>query len=280
MVQLSKAETVSFLKKIVEVEDKLNFLECREQYLKGFLNKLDTEPYEGYHKDDSIVWGVILTCLTLGVLGFIFTTVILALFFRPAKFLYETWHISFADNHPVWTTIILGYILTCILAVPLAILGCKDQKKSDLKRLKIYNDALSQRPQIENELEQIQQTKPVLYNQILHLANMQVIHNDYIPYSKTLLQYLETSRADTLKEALNLLEYELREDERDRIQQAHNQAMQQHAAAQSAALQDIQAESGRAADAAEESALWGAAATFIAASETERQRKRDRDQNL
>ena len=53
--------------------------------------------------------------------------------------------------------------------------------------------------------------------------------------------------------------------------------MQRHAAAQSAALQDIQAESGRAADAAEKAALWGAAATFIAASEAERQRKRDRD---
>lgn len=93
------------------------------------------------------------------------------------------------------------------------------------------------------------------------------LHEDYqdVQAVGCMVRYLETGRSDSLKEAINLYEQELREDARDAAAARHRREMQRQAAA-------IYAETARGADAAEEAAqraneaaFWGAAATAAAA---------------
>lgn len=99
------------------------------------------------------------------------------------------------------------------------------------------------------------------------LAHSCGLHEDYqdVQAVGRMVRYLETGRSDSLKEAINLYEQELREDARDAAAARHRREMQRQAAA-------IYAETARGADAAEEAAqhaneaaFWGAAATAAAA---------------
>lgn len=99
------------------------------------------------------------------------------------------------------------------------------------------------------------------------LAQSCGLHEDYqdVQAVGRMVRYLETGRSDSLKEAINLYEQELREDARDAAAARHRREMQRQAAA-------ICAETARGADAAEEAAhraneaaFWGAAATAAAA---------------
>lgn len=82
-----------------------------------------------------------------------------------------------------------------------------------------------------------------------------------------LISYLETGRSDTLKEAINLYERELREDARDDAAARHRKEMQQKANA----IYEETARSTAAAEAAarkaDEAAFWGAAATLAASTQ-------------
>lgn len=174
--------------------------------------------------------------------------------------------------------LILAFPFSLVLSIPLAVSSLKSAKKNNRKMCAEHKSKQkAELPLLEERLKKAHEKSEATHQQVQILEKKNILHPDYLIHASLLADYLEKGRVDTLKEAINLLEHELREAERDRLQQLHYQEMHRHAAAQSAALQDIQAESGRAADAAEKAALWGAAATFIAASEAERQRKRDRD---
>lgn len=95
------------------------------------------------------------------------------------------------------------------------------------------------------------------------------VHIDYLPHAKTLLEYFYRGRARDLTEAINLLEYETREHDRDLRTAEYRNEIRQQVQAQTKATE-------RAAVAAEDMAFWSAATTYIVASEVDRQRKKDR----
>ncbi len=82
-----------------------------------------------------------------------------------------------------------------------------------------------------------------------------------------LISYLETGRSDTLKEAINLYERELREDARDDAADRHHREMRQKADAIYAETARSTAAAEAAARKADEAAFWGAAATYAASTQ-------------
>lgn len=95
------------------------------------------------------------------------------------------------------------------------------------------------------------------------------LHADY-QNSKALIyliSYLETGRSDTLKEAINLYEHELREDARDNAAARHRREMQQKANAIYEETARSTAAAEAAAQKADEAAFWGAAATLAASTQ-------------
>lgn len=82
-----------------------------------------------------------------------------------------------------------------------------------------------------------------------------------------LISYLETGRSDTLKEAVNLYERELREDARDDAADRHRKEMQQKANAIYEETARSTAAAAEAARKADEAAFWGAAATLAASTQ-------------
>lgn len=97
-----------------------------------------------------------------------------------------------------------------------------------------------------------------------HIGLHRTYHTDGALLS--LIIYLETGRADTLKEALNLYEADQAQEMRDAEEREHRQKMEQQAAAiYEETVRGTQAAEA-AARSADEAAFWGAAATLAASS--------------
>lgn len=105
-----------------------------------------------------------------------------------------------------------------------------------------------------------------LYNRYQNAKLRSILHADYLPYAGTILGYFQRGRVRDLRDAVNLLEQELREQRRDLETEAYRSEMRQQAAAQREAAEEAAAQGRRAADAAETAAFWSAAAAFTAMS--------------
>ena len=96
---------------------------------------------------------------------------------------------------------------------------------------------------------------------------------------KYLIDYLETGRCDTLKEALNLYEQELREEARDEAASEHRRQMRR----QTAAIYEETVRSTQAAEqaalSAREAALWGEASTLVGIVNAANTKKDQSDEN-
>ena len=223
---MTKDSLVQYLRKYVAFKKEYSYLEAREYYLRNTIPKLLKKPDVTYEsQDESIIVGVVAFNFVFDLFLAPFIAIFLGIFFNPANILYEKFHWGFADSHPIWTTILCGFTLGFILLTPISVKISKIQKEESIEKIKSHEDDVKKYPKFQQELQELLQKKKTLSLDIEKLEKMNMIYSGYLLYAQTLLTYLETGRADTLKEALNLLEYELREEERDRIQQAHNQEM-------------------------------------------------------
>lgn len=279
-IMSDKTTIMKFLKECSDLKEQYSLLEAREYYLTNTIKKIDTGPSDSdipyKNSNESIAVGVVLSSLLLGLMGTPFAAIIIAIFARPARFLYETFNWTFAHNHPFWTHILFSFVVVSILAIPLAILMCKDQKKGSLERFKSYQSALALRPGFVKELADIQAKKQSIQLRLKQLASQGVLHPDYMYYTDKLWWYFEKGRADTLKEAINLLERDLDEEDRREAEKEYQNMMRKQVQQQQETLDYIAGETGRAADAAQSAAAWSAAGTLLTAAEIERQRKKDR----
>ena len=159
--------------------------------------------------------------------------------------------------------------------------GKKAAKIRYEKALIKYNQELPQLPQWNKRLHEVSIKVSQAEQELKALENKNIIHTSYLYDAKTLLGYFEKGRVDTLKEAVNLLEYEKEKTREycaqiDRDYKMHKK-LDNIAASQEAALSDIHDETARAADAAQDAAVWSAIGTILTASEIERQKKKDRE---
>lgn len=129
-----------------------------------------------------------------------------------------------------------------------------------------YEKGLTEIPDLE---KQLQSNLPLLRTAQQNrdrLKQQNILPYAYSHCSRTLVRYLETGRADTLKEAINLYELELRQDEIYEENRRHNQEMERQQHRQNQLAADALAEASRAADASEEAArnadFWGAVTAY------------------
>lgn len=123
-------------------------------------------------------------------------------------------------------------------------------------------------PEWESQLEKVRTEERVYETRIQRLAIIDYIHPNYLNnYAHVLLEYLEYGRADTVKEAVNLLELELRQMQREQEENRYRKEMLRQAQMQTEASQEAAEQSRRAAKTANEAAFWGAAATFLIATD-------------
>jgi len=281
---LDKKTIMLFLKEYSDLQREYVLLGARENYLVNTIKKIDDGPTDiGYKNlDESIAFGVIVSSLLLGLMGTPFAAIIIAILGhatvgQPAEFLYKAFHWTFAYAHPIWTHILFSFFVVTILAIPLAILAGKDERAGSVERFNSYQRALSQRPEFVNELSDISKKKQVILSQLKQLSAQGILHSDYLPYTDQILWYFEKGRADTLKEAINLLEHDLEEKDRREDEKEYREMMRQKARQQQESLEYIAGETSRAADAAQSAAAWSAAGAILTASEIERQKKRERN---
>lgn len=276
-VMNDKQTIMKFLKECADLQNEFSFVEAREKGLINRIKEIDQGVGNITYKNlnASIVAGVIGSSIVMGIMGTPFAAVIIAFFARPAEFIYATFHWAFANEHPYWTHILFSFVLVSILAIPIAIAMCKEQKEGDVKRFESYQDALAERPTLVKELGSIPRHKQKIQSHLKQLASCGILHPDYIRYADKLWWYFEKGRADTLKEAINLLEHDLIEDDRREIEQKYHEEMRQQAIRQQETLDYIADESSRAADAAQSAASWSATGVLLTAAEIKRQREKD-----
>lgn len=157
---------------------------------------------------------------------------------------------------PLTTPIIVGIIVSHVFT-KLA------RQKVQQENQRLYDEWENQKPKWIKEIalrESENQRLPKVIDDAARAVNTwsnQIgLHQRYRNSTALLyiISYLETGRCDTLKEALNMFEHELREDERDRAEFEHQRAVQQSMQRQEAQLAAIQQEASRQADAAEDAA--------------------------
>lgn len=274
---MNKEYIMQFLKTCEELKLKYEGLEAREGYIRRTLQTLKKEPNIAYKKKNtSVIPGVIMTSLAMGLLFSPFIALALALFkFSPSNFLFNVFHWPFANEHPYWTHWLFSFIVPSICLIPFSLMVQSQQKQADLAVMQNYNDQLHEKPTLEEELKSIAHEKKVVKAHIQHELSRGILYEGYFPYANHLWWYLKKGQADTLKEAINLLEQELSNDERQRAEEKFRKELLSHAQRQEDALELIADDADRVANAAESAALWSATSTLLTADEIRRQRKKE-----
>lgn len=125
-------------------------------------------------------------------------------------------------------------------------------------------------PSLETRLRMVTAERKLISENLKQAKLRKILHPDYLNYAETLLGYFQRGRVRDLRDAINLLEQELRERSRDIATEAYHKQMKQQAYAQTKAAEEAAEQSRRAAAAAEEAAFWGSAATFVAATNSKK----------
>lgn len=283
---MTKNELIQYLRQYSSADS-----ECREAKYRIDIGNIDLyglgkEPNVKYHSLDDpldtsvsnmIVLMIIITvaCSIITIPLVFIISWILKLNIADTLFSLTSW--DFWINHPIWTRILLAALISAIFSYPLAKSIEKSVRSEDVKKLEKYQEELEEIAELKSEIKRDTSIYQAAQARMQRLASQGVVHSKYLNYSSVLLNFLETGRADTLKEAINLLEIQFRENSRDAERRAYYQAMQNQAYAQAEALSEIYSETNRAASAAQSAAAWSAAGTLLTAAEIERQKKRERE---
>lgn len=159
------------------------------------------------------------------------------------------------------------FVVTGIREIVRQIRDSKDRKIRYANAMHKYEKGIAALPALESKLKDASQTAERSRWRLNAVIQKGVIHKSYLEYASTLLDYLQKGRADTLKEALNLLEMERSQIRSEIAMDEHNAEVQRKldemAARQSSALADIQDEAERATNAAATAAGLSAASAWF-----------------
>lgn len=164
-----------------------------------------------------------------------------------------------------------GFLLILSAAVPALIVTIFVYKKKNAQACARFVEAgmkyenwkkekESTLPVLQRKLDTVMREGGELYNRYQNAKLRRILHADYLPYAGTILGYFQHGRVRDLRDAVNLLEQELREHRRDMETEAYRSEMRQQAIAQREAAEEAAAQGRRAANAAEAAAFWSAAA--------------------
>ena len=188
----------------------------------------------------------------------------------------------FLDSHP-WLTWFIGFgavglPLGFIFALYSVIGARKDTRLSNSASQSAFEHAQKHMLEWENELKAAEKKYKLRWNQMQQMEKSGVMADHYFTWTGDLLKYLQDGRADTLKEAINLLEADFDKEAEAHERARHRKRMEDIASAHAAAMQSEAARTReateRAASAAEDAAFWSQAETFIVANEIDKAKKK------
>ena len=165
-------------------------------------------------------------------------------------------------------SILLAYILASMVSDALF-------KRSRVKKAhqlsKEHEEARSSLPALQKQLQDKLAILRLYQENLNRLEKQKVLPTGYRSsyYARRFLKYINSGRADTLKEAINLYEMEKQQDALYEETRRHHNEMERQQARQTELAAATRAEASRAADAAEDAArgandaaFWGAASAW------------------
>lgn len=266
---MTKNESIQYLRHYVQAQERIDKIEEERLYLQSQIKKRKEPPELRATTEEGYLFAGVLSSMIVGI--FTIPIMIIIFLFTPLdNYLLDLFDfIAFVEHHPYISDLIFAYIIPTILMLPLwvKVVNTKEQDQvHDSEASQQYQDRLKEIPELERQLQLIPAKMQSAQSQLQQLKSMNIVHPKYLPHSRTLLSYFEEGRADSLKEAINLLEYERKENERDKEIARHHRKMQRQATEHAAIME---AEASRGADAAEEAArsaneaaFWGALTTY------------------
>ncbi|MGM9614953.1 MAG: hypothetical protein ACI3W7_05465 [Oscillospiraceae bacterium] len=174
---------------------------------------------------------------------------------------------QFLSHHGFWgaalALLIIGFGISCLLGIIviiLCLLDDKDVPKRNIKHQEEYEENQALIPQLQVVYDLSVKKKNIAECKLSQMRRNSIVPEKYLSSASTLLEFFEDGRADTIKEALNLLHRHWNELDRYREMERHNRAMEeeaaQHNAQIEAELQRNTEAARRAANAAEDAAYW------------------------
>lgn len=280
---MTKQEAIRWLKEYIEQEDLVyqcgKGLEKRKKEISEYSKPFIEEKKAG-------VWGSVGTGLVVAVVGAIpcaiascvilMLSCVVALIIDSSTLLEKTIAIiekaagivfqdvtDYFSRHiilgPTISYLIIGLGFSCILGVLAFIFvlsSDKDVPEKNRKKKEEYDKRQAELPKVQLLYDLTLKSKNEAECKLKRMEKNSPIPSKYLAYADELWELLTSGRADTLKEALNLLHQHWYEEERLHELRRHHQAVEEENKQIRAELRRNAEASQRAADAAEEAADW------------------------
>lgn len=160
---------------------------------------------------------------------------------------------------PMAAFLIIGLIISSIIGfacIILMILDDRNVPKRNQEHEEEYanNQTLLAAAEVVHDLKK--KKSDAAWENVQRLKKESPIPQNYLVWAEEILQLLENNRADTLKEAINILHADWHREKELREIQRHNKAIEMQNAQASLELSRATNAANRAAEAAEEAAYW------------------------
>lgn len=279
---MTKYELMQYLREYVQAENKYFRIKGEVNEIKREIAKAKKPPILEEKKGFKASFGTFLGYWALfaiiAAVCLIVAIFILSIVEPPAdglwaKLLFMSVTFVHLEKHPFLFFILLALFISAFLSLWLTASKTRKYNKTyperNREKIDAYEKDRARLPALEALLRKKSQELTAANNYFTMLKKRNILHPDYLQSAGTLLKYLERGRADSLKEALNLLEQERAEIRWELAREEHEAAMQEYAKAQAKALGQIADEAARSADVSEraaqhadDAAFWGAVSAF------------------
>lgn len=203
-----------------------------------------------------IAWLILLT-IVFAVIIFIVTFIMLIIgngalpdnFFTKILKPISLWaekHVFLCEyaifNLPI-TSIILAFPISAVLSIPCGIPDRKGEKRKYEERLCLYYEQQKKMPELVQQKDFLIKKLRDIDANLSKMKNQGIVHQKYEYYIPQLIEFLETGRADTVKEAVNLLEYQWDIEARQKLEREISEERRKEAKEQAEILAHIEGNS-------------------------------------
>ena len=172
----------------------------------------------------------------------------------------------------------VGFPLGFIFSLYCVISNRKETRQKNASAQNAFEYAQKHMPEWRHDFEEAEEKSKQLRNQMRAMEHSGVMAERYFTWAGYLLDYLKDGRADTMKEAINLLEDDFYKNTELIERARHHKQMEDIAIAHAAVMQSEAARTREAAErtaaAAEEASFWNQAETFIIANEIDKAKRK------
>lgn len=274
---MTNAEVIQALEEYVKLNRRVAKLFQQDYDLIRKIEYYKTQKEKPTPKRPSFI-GIMLTSLIIAVLTTIIPTLFIVRGIYDITFEYfEQYVDALFEMNYIHLLLCIWIILSVVVACIVTFKRYKKKKGeacaeyvTEMMKYNEWKEGKKQLPSLESKQRMVMAEWKLGLNNLNQAKLKKILHPDYIKHAETILDYFQRGRVRDLRDAINLLEQELREESRDKATEAYRKEMKQQAYAQRKAAEEAAEQSRRAAAAAEEAAFWGSAATFVAATNSKK----------